>query len=250
MNFLIPGFSDVLDILLVAVIIYGIIKIFKKGNGLDVFIALGVLIIIYFLASYFRLEMIRAILNKLQDYWILALVIIFQPEIRSGMTRTLHNQTLFNVFFKKKKKNAYNPILDAVNAFSKSRIGALIVFERAQSLDEYIVSGGEIIDSVISTKLLMTIFNTKTILHDGAVIIRDNRIYAAKVVLPLSKDSEFGEKYGTRHLAAIGVTELSDSYCIIVSEQTGKISFTSKGVIRIGLSIEELIQILSDEEKR
>jgi diadenylate cyclase len=250
MNFLIPGFSDILDIILVAVIIYGIIKIFKKGNGLDIFAVLGVLIVIYFLATYFKLQMIQAVLNRIQDYWILALVIIFQPEIRSGMIRTLQNQTLFNVFFKRKKKTAYNPILDAVNAFSKSRIGALIVFEKAHSLDDYIVSGGEIIDSVISSKLLMTIFNTKTILHDGAVIIRDNRIYAAKVVLPLSKNSEFGEKYGTRHLAAIGVTEISDAYCIIVSEQTGKISFSSKGIIRIGISMEELIQIISDEEKK
>jgi diadenylate cyclase len=250
MNFLIPNFSDILDILIVATLLYGVILLFKRSNGFDIIFSLGAIVILYFLASYFNLEMIMAVLKGIQDYWILGLLIIFAPEIRMALTQSFQNKNLFNLFLKKNLVKNYNPVIDAVSAFSKSRIGALIVFEKTQNLDTIINNSGEIIDSKITTKLLMTIFNTKTLLHDGAVVIRNGRLYAAKVVLPLSKNSEYSDKYGTRHLAALGVTENSDAYCIIVSEQTGKISFASNGMIKFGVSIEELLQLLSDEEKK
>jgi len=250
MNFIIPGFSDILDILIVASIVYGIIRLFKRNNGFDIIYSLSFIVFLYFIASYFKLEMILAILKGIQQYWILGLLIIFSPEIRRAMTQSFQNKNMFNLFFRKDHKISYNPIIDAVNELSSKKIGALIVFEKNQVIDEYINASGEIIDSVISAKILVTCFWQNTPLHDGAVIIRKNRIYAAKVVLPLSKNTDYSGKLGTRHLAALGIAEVSDAYCIVVSEQTGKISFAAHHEIKSGISIEELLQLLSDEEKK
>lgn len=247
MGFLIPGFADILDILIVTVILYSIIIVVRKSSGVELLLGLGIIVILYFLAAYYNLKMIIGILNGLQNFWMLALIVIFQDEIKNGLTQFTKNKSLFS-FFKKPVKLSFTPILEAVSTFSDKRIGALLVFEKTQKLDEYI-SSGEIIDAKLSFKLLMTIFNTATVLHDGAVIIRDNRIYATKVVLPLSKNEEYGKIFGTRHLAAVGITEHSDAFCIVVSEQTGRISFTKDKEIELSLSIEELLQRLTDETK-
>ncbi|MBP7562446.1 MAG: diadenylate cyclase CdaA [Candidatus Cloacimonetes bacterium] len=250
MNFLIPGFSDILDIIIVASIVYGIIQLFKRNNGFDIIFSLSFIVFLYFIASYFQLQMILAILKGIQDYWILGLLIIFSPEIRRAMTQSFQNKNMLNLFFKKNHISSYNPIVDAINELTLRKIGALIVFEKNHILDEYIQTSGEVIDSAITAKVLVTCFWPNTPLHDGAIVIRNNRIYAGKVVLPLSKNSEYSDKLGTRHLAALGITEISDSYCIVVSEQTGRISFTVRGEIKSGISIEELLQFLSDEEKK
>jgi diadenylate cyclase len=139
----------------------------------------------------------------------------------------------------------YANLLNAVAIMSFRKVGALIVIENSRKLDEYIESG-EIIDADITVKLLLTIFNSKTILHDGAVIIRNNRIYACKVVLPLSEKVEFKQKLGTRHLAALGISEESDAFCVIVSEETGKISTAYNGEIILGISQDELSQRIKD----
>jgi len=122
----------------------------------------------------------------------------------------------------------------------------LIVIENKRKLDNYIESG-EIIDAQISVKLLLTIFNNKTILHDGAVIVRNERLYAVKVVLPLSESVEYSQRLGTRHLAGVGITENTDSFSIIVSEETGKISVAKNGVLHSELTIDELSQRIKDE---
>ncbi|MCD8479738.1 MAG: DNA integrity scanning protein DisA nucleotide-binding domain protein [Candidatus Cloacimonetes bacterium] len=128
------------------------------------------------------------------------------------------------------------------------KTGALIVVERKRKLNEF-VQAGELIESSISMRLILTIFNTKSVLHDGAIIIRGNRIMAAKVVLPLSKNPEYARKYGTRHLAGIGITEISDAISIIVSEQSGQISVAQGGQITGNVAFEELMQIISDAGK-
>jgi diadenylate cyclase len=126
------------------------------------------------------------------------------------------------------------------------KIGALIVIENKRSLNEYIESG-EMIDAQISVKLLLTIFNNKTILHDGAAIIRDNRILAVKVVLPLSENMEYTQKHGTRHLAALGISEITDALVVVVSEETGRISVAKNGELTTDLTIDELSQRIKDE---
>ena len=148
--------------------------------------------------------------------------------------------------FQSVKKSFYSPLLNAVSIMSFRKIGALIIIENRRKLDNYIDSG-EIIDAQISVKLLLTIFNNTTILHDGAVIVRNERLYAVKVVLPLSESVEYVQKLGTRHLAGVGVTESTDAFAIIVSEETGKISIAKDGVLHSGLTIDELSQRIKDE---
>jgi diadenylate cyclase len=126
------------------------------------------------------------------------------------------------------------------------KIGALIVLENKQKLDD-LISKGEVIDARISIRLLLTIFNNRTILHDGAVIIRNKRIYAVKVILPLSENFEYTQMYGTRHLAALGISEITDALTVVVSEETGAISVTKNGIIERDITIEEVSQKIKDE---
>ena len=245
MSFLIPKFPDIIDILVVAFLLYRLILLSKRTGGSQILLGLGVVILMYFTASVLHLEMMTSFLKILKDYWVIAFIILFQPEIRGLFVRIAQNHD-FKSLFKSVKKSVYYPLLNAISIMSFRKIGALIVIENNRKLNNFIESG-EIIDAQISIKLLLTIFNNKTILHDGAVIVRNNRILACKVVLPLSENIEYTQKFGTRHLAAIGITESTDAFAIVVSEETGKISATSKGEIFTNLSIDELSQKIKDE---
>lgn len=192
--------------------------------------------------------MLAYLLRMVKDFWVIALIILFQPEIRIILSKVGHGHVLFPFMKEPEKKAYYHAVLGAVSAMSFRKTGALIVFEKKTKLDEYI-STGEIIDAKISTKLLLTIFNNKTILHDGAIVIRGDRIIAVKVVLPLTQNVEHVQEFGTRHLAAIGISDKSDAYAIVVSEETGKISFAEDGEILKDISVEELSQRLSDASK-
>ncbi|HPW25294.1 MAG TPA: DNA integrity scanning protein DisA nucleotide-binding domain protein, partial [Candidatus Syntrophosphaera thermopropionivorans] len=151
-----------------------------------------------------------------------------------------------NLSLRKRETNyVYMPLIDAISSLSFRKIGALIVIENRRKLTEYI-NNGEIIDAALSLRLVLTIFNPKSPLHDGAIIIRGDRIIAAKVVLPLSKNPEYIKHFGTRHLAGIGITEVSDAIAIIVSEQNSQISVAQNGKIKVNVAYEELLQILMD----
>ena len=245
MSFLIPKFIDIIDILVIAFLLYRLILLSKRTGGSQILLGLGVVILMYFLASVLHLEMMTSFLKVLKDYWVIAFVILFQPEIRGLFARIAQNHD-FKSLFRSVKKSVYSPLLNAISIMSFRKIGALVVIENNRKLNDFIESG-EYIDAQISIKLLLTIFNNKTILHDGAVVIRNNRIHACKVVLPLSENIEYTQKFGTRHLAAIGVTESTDAFTIVVSEETGNISATSKGEIFTNLSIDELSQKIKDE---
>ena len=245
MSFLIPKITDVIDILMVSFLLYRLIFLLKKTGGFQVILGFGLVLLLYFTASVLNLSMMTSFLKLLKDYWVIAFIIIFHPEIRNLFSRLLRNRDLMSVF-KDTKKKIYTLLLNAISIMSFRKIGALIVIENNGKLDDYIESG-ETIDARISTKLLLTIFNNKTILHDGAVIIRKERILAVKVVLPLSENIEYTQKFGTRHLAAIGITEKSDAFAIVVSEETGKISVAKNGIISTNLTIDELSQRIKDE---
>jgi len=196
----------------------------------------------------FDLKVVSTLLSAIRNYWILAVVILFQPELRSILARLNLSRELGLAFRKREKSSFYSPIIDAVSSMSFRKTGALIVLENKRKLHEFIHSG-EPIDAAISMRLILTIFNTKSVLHDGAIIIRDERIMAAKVVLPLSKKPEYVRKFGTRHLAGVGITELSDAIAIIVSEQNGQVAVASEGLIQTNVAFEELMQILTDVTK-
>jgi diadenylate cyclase len=248
MSFLVPNLADILDILIVAIIVYGIVIITKRSTGIELISAILVVLVLYFLANIYELKMISGILRDLQNYWFLIIIILFHNEIKSALSRMSKNKSIFSLF-RNPVKVTFDPILQSVTTFSETRTGAILVYERTQKLDSYI-NTGEIIDAKLSTKLLLSLFNPATLLHDGAVIIRNGRLHAAKVVLPLTDNAEYRKVYGTRHLAAIGITEVSDAFCIVISEQTGRISFTKDKEITLDLSVEELLQILTDEAKK
>lgn len=248
MEFLIPRFKDIVDILIIAFLIYQALLIVRKSGGYQVLWGLLFVVVLYILAVIFNLKMVSSLLSAIRNYWFIAVVILFQPELRSILARLNLPRELSKVFSKQEKTSLYTPLIDAVSSMSFRKIGALIVLENKRKLHEYIYSG-EPIDAIVSMRLILTIFNPKSVLHDGAIIIRDQRIMAAKVVLPLSKKAEYVRKFGTRHLAGIGITEISDAIAIIVSEQTGQISVAKAGKIQTNVAFEELLQILTDVTK-
>ncbi|HOH96900.1 MAG TPA: diadenylate cyclase CdaA [Candidatus Cloacimonadota bacterium] len=245
MGFLIPRFKDLVDILIIAFLIYQSLLIIRRSGGVQVLWGLIFLLFLYFLAGIFELTILSSLLSGIRNYWILAIVILFQPEIRSllaGLNLTKELQTAFR---KKEKTSIYTTLVDAVSSLSFRKTGALIVLEKKRRLTEYIQSS-EFLDAKISMRLLLAIFNTKGVLHDGAVIIRGDRIMAAKVVLPLTKRPDYVSRFGTRHQAGIGITETTDAIAIIVSEQNGQISVARGGQINTNVIFEELMQIISD----
>lgn len=245
MRILIPRITDIIDILIVAYLLYRLILLLKKAGGFQILIGIAAALIIYFTASILNLNMVSSILKVFKDYWVIVFIILFQQEIRNLFARLAQSHNLKSLF-RDAKKSVFSPLLNAVSIMSFRKIGALIVIENSRKLNDFIESG-EIIDAQVSVKLLLTIFNNKTILHDGAVVIRNNRILAVKVVLPLSENVEYVQKLGTRHLAAVGITEGTDAFVIVVSEETGRISVARNGELFRGLSIDELSQRIKDE---
>ncbi|MDD4310810.1 MAG: diadenylate cyclase CdaA [Candidatus Cloacimonetes bacterium] len=248
MGFLIPRFKDVVDIFLIAFLIYQSLLIVRKSGGYQVLWGLLFIMLLYFLAVVFDLKVVSSLLSAIRNFWIIAVVILFQPELRSILERMNLSRELGKAFKKREKSSLYTPLIDAVSTMSFRKTGALIVLENKRKLQEYIHSS-ELIDSAISMRLILTIFNPKSVLHDGAIIIRGERIMAAKVVLPLSRKPDYVHKFGTRHLAGIGITELSDATAIIVSEQNGQVSVAQAGSIKTDVAFEELMQILTDASK-
>lgn len=245
MKILIPSISDIIDIIIIAFILYRVIILLRKVGGYQILIGIITVVVIYFTATFLELNMVSSLLQILKKYWIIVFIIIFQQEIRTLFTRLAQSHDLRSLFTSA-KKSVYSPLLNAVSIMAFRKIGALIVFENNRKLNDYIESG-ELIDAQISVKLLLTIFNNKTILHDGAAIIRGDRIQAVKVVLPLSENIEYAQKFGTRHLAAVGITENSDAFSIVVSEETGRISVAKNGELITDLTIDELSQRIKDE---
>lgn len=247
MDFLIPRINDVIDILLIAVILFIGLMFFRRNGGWQLIALLLLLLFSYFLGTLFELKMITYVLNQIKNYWFLVFIILFQQEIRVAMGKFFRRYNLSELF-PRKKTFIYSKILNAVSILSFRQTGSLIAIEGSNSLDSYLETG-EILDSEISVKLLLTIFNTHSLLHDGAVIIRNNRIYASKVVLPLSENLQYTKDHGTRHLAAIGLSELTDAVVIVTSEETGKISLAKRGYLKTNLPLEELSLLLKDETK-
>jgi len=248
MNFLIPKFQDLIDIIIIAFLIYQSLLLMKKTSSYHILYGFLLILLLYSISAIFKLEMVSGILNSVKNLWIVIVVILFQSEIRELLSKINISSDFLQLNTKRNYKDFNSSLIDAVSAMSFRRIGALIVLERKKRLNEYI-NAGETIDSVMSLRLILSIFNTKSVLHDGAIIIRDGRIKAAKVVLPLSKNTDYKLKVGTRHLAAIGISEVSDAMAIVVSEQNGRVSIATDGVLQSDVAFEELMQIVSDATK-
>lgn len=247
MQFLIPNITDLIDIIIVWIILYRLILLAKKIGGFQILIGLGLLVVFFLVSSLLNLEMILSVFSNLQNYWLLVIIILFQPELRNILAKISHTD-LFAPFHRIPQRSIYAPLTNAVDTMSFLKKGSIIIIENKIKLNKCIETG-EKIDAILSSKLLTSIFDKNSILHDGAVIIRKGRITAAKVVLPLSQNIEYRRQYGTRHLAAIGITEESDALAIVVSEETGKISVAKNGTIQSGINVELLAQIVADHSK-
>lgn len=247
MQFLVPGITDLIDILIVWAILYRLILLAKKVGGYQILIGLALLIGFFFVASLLNLEMILSVIGILKDYWLLVIIILFQPELRNILAKISHTN-LFTPFQRIPKRSIYAPLTNAIDTMSFLKKGAIIVIENKIKLNKFIETG-EKIDAVLSSKLITSIFDKNSILHDGAVLIRKDRIVAVKVVLPLSQNIDYRRQFGTRHLAAVGITEESDALSIVVSEETGRISVAANGVIQTGVNVELVAQMIADHTK-
>ena len=240
--------SLILDISIVVFLAYSLIKITKSSRAWQLLKGIALLIVAQWLSKVLNLSLLNYILSAFMSWGVILLIVIFQPEIRRALEQLGTNKlTRFFGFdnkdiAKKTKEDIYKVVI-AANELAKNRTGALIVIERDIKIKD-IVSTGIIIDSEVSPQLLVNIFVPKTPLHDGAVVISNNRIAAAACMLPLASSADIAKELGTRHRAAIGISKESDSIAIVVSEETGKISVAKDGTLIMDLKEEALKKIL------
>jgi diadenylate cyclase len=234
--------NDVVDIIIVSIILYNLFIIIKETRALQMLQGLIVILFLVVISRILDLYLLSWLLTGLTAIWIIAFIIVFQPELRRALVELGQNK-LFKYIFKEHAQ-LYREIKEATEILCKKKIGALIVIEREINLKSFIETGIKL-DSETSSELLISIFNPKSPLHDGAVIIREGRIAAAACVLPLSQKEEIDKKYGMRHRAAIGISEETDAVTIIVSEERKTISLAISGKITPDIDSETLLEILS-----
>ena len=241
--------SDYLDILLVAYVIYSLLPLIRTPNTMRIARAVLVLLGVAWLTGEVNLHTVNYILNQVLAVGVLAVVILFQPELRRMLDR-LGNVRIRTILGLTKPNQELDPIISQVVAacevMSRERVGALIVFAREARLEEYFKTGTQI-DGQVSEQLLRNIFFVKAPLHDGATIIRDGRIAAAGCVLPLSDSNRLSADLGTRHRAGVGMSEVSDAVVVIVSEETGTISVAVGGMLKRHLAPQTLGRLLHNE---
>lgn len=243
------GFSDVIDILIVAAVFYFLIRYIRRTNSVKVANGVLFLVLALWLSSVMNLSVTNFILRKVFDIGILAFIILFQPEIRRAFEKVGSSRLFSALGSEWGGQSIEHVILQTVYAcedMAKSRTGALIVFERANRLNELTASGTPI-DSYVSSELLKNIFFDKSPLHDGAVVITDGRLAAAGCMLPLSTSANISRELGMRHRAGIGASEHSDAVVVIVSEETGDISVAVDGLLKRHLARDTFEQLLRRE---
>jgi diadenylate cyclase len=228
--------TAIIDILAVAILIYELLLIVRGTRAAQILLGIGTLILIYAASVYAGLEALRALLSYLVPYFPIAVIILFQSEIRRTLAR-LGRKRFFGTGFR--RPESIDEILLALNIMAQDRVGALIILERDIGLRTFIESGVRI-DGEISRDLLLSIFRPGAAMHDGAVIVQKDRIAAAACFLPLSTNPSLSGKLGTRHRAGIGITEETDCLSLIVSEETGRLSVAAAGELEQHLTIEEV----------
>lgn len=240
-------FTTLIDIAIVVFLAIQLFKIIKGTRALQLVKGILLLIVATILSSLFNLRILNLILTTFMTYGVILLIVLFQPELRRGFEQLGSNK--INKFFgiaeeiaNKKRENIFR-LSVAVSELSAAKTGALIVIERDIKLKD-IMDSGIIINSEISPQLLVNIFEPKTPLHDGAVIISESKIMAAACMLPLSNDKNISKRLGTRHRSAIGISKETDSIVIVVSEETGKISVAKNGTLIADVNEDSLKEIL------
>ena len=240
--------TDIIDIVVVAYLLYKLLGFIKETRAQQLFRGILLIVAFFLLSEIFNLSLLNWLFTRLITVGLIAVVILFQPEIRRGLEQIGRRGVLSRQFRDIGKEEIYatvHRIVDAVDDFSSTHTGALMVIERETMLND-IAETGVIVDAEISVRLLGNLFYEGSPLHDGAVIIRGDRVYAASCVLPLTERQNIGKNLGTRHRAALGLSEVSDAFIIVVSEETGAISVAQNGEFRRFLDLKTLEKMLLD----
>ncbi len=240
---------DIVDILIVAYVIYKLIQLLRETRAGQLVKGIIVIFVVLQLSSFLNLYMVNYFIKNAMQVGVIALFVVFQPELRRALEKMGRSKfgsviSFDEAYTEEEKKHTISEICTAVGNLSEHRIGALIILERKTKIGD-IIRTGVTLQSVITSELLINIFVPNTPLHDGAVIIRDGRIVAAACFLPLTQNNDLNIELGTRHRAAIGITETSDSVALVVSEETGKISLAIDGTLTRNLTVESLERALT-----
>lgn len=248
---------DVIDIVLVAIILFQLYKLIRGTAALSIFIGIFIIYMFWLIVKALNMELIGALLGQVIGVGVIALIIVFQQEVRRFLlvigNRYMNRRRFsFGKLFSSVEEETGSPkeaeeIVRAAESMASKKIGALIVLGRKSSLDIY-SEGGEKIDAIISAELLETIFFKNSPLHDGAVLIEDGKIFAARCPLPITDRVSLPPKYGMRHRAAIGISEHTDSLVVVVSEESGHITVAEGGEVKENITPNELRQILLKEK--
>lgn len=233
---------DLLDILVISYILYQLYNFIRGTRAAQMAIGLCLIFVVSLLAQLLNMSGMSWIFQKLETIWLIIFVILFHPELRR-MLVNLGQSPVIRYFVKSADTRVVDEIIKAVRELARMRHGALIVLVRNQSI-KYVIETGIRLQAEVAAPLLLALFSPKSPLHDGAIIIADDEIVAAKAILPLSDSDRLDKRYGTRHRAALGLAEESDAFTVVVSEETGKISCAKDGDLLRDLSIDELEGLL------
>jgi diadenylate cyclase len=236
---------DVIEIALVAYILYKLYLLMRGTLAVSIFLGLMGIYLAQVVVSYFQMTMLQALFSSLNEIAVLTIIILFQPEIRRVLLLLGQTPFLRRFVTSPAQRELITEVASAVDEMSRRHIGALIVFERSTGLRNYIETGEEI-QAKVSRDLLVTIFYAQNPLHDGAVIIQNRRIEAARCILPVSTSMRLGTHLGLRHRAAVGLTEQTDAFVVIVSEETGHISVSENGELISNLTVDECRKHLTE----
>lgn len=241
-----PGWGDLVEIAIVAALIYRVLLLIHRTRAMQMLVGVLLLASVYLIAQVLAFELIERILQNLFQYGAIAALVIFQPELRSALAR-LGQSRMLRVFTRLEESQVVDQVVTAVDQLSRSKIGAIIALEGEVGLDEYAQTGSRV-EARVSSEMLTTIFTPRSPLHDGAVLISGDEIRAAGAILPLTQYSMSDRSLGTRHRAALGLSEETDAVVIVVSEETSRVSVARRGQLEQGVTLERLREILEGTE--
>jgi diadenylate cyclase len=233
-------FSDVVEVCILAALIYQIMVLVQRTRAVQLMKGVGVLLILRLVSYIFSLSTLGWVLDRVIAIGLIAVLILFQPELRRALEQVGRGEFFRNTWGDREIAGKLTPILARVTRqLAQRQIGAIVVIEQRTGLDEYVATG-TFVDGQLSEDLLLCLFNVLSPIHDGAAIVRGDRVVAGGCFLPLSENREMNKKYGTRHRAAVGVSEVSDAIVLVVSEERGEVSLAHEGVLYSDLKEEEL----------
>jgi diadenylate cyclase len=244
-GFLVPGWTDLLEIAIVAVLVYRILLVLAGTRAIQMLIGLSSLVVAYGVARLLQLQLIEYLLESFFRFGVIAALIVFQPELRSALAH-LGQKPLFRGFSRLEGNQVAEEISEACEELSRNKTGAIIAVERGVGLGEYVETGTPL-NARVSSALLQNIFTPYSLLHDGAAIIRGDEIVAAGSILPLTQSPVSDRTLGTRHRAALGLSEETDALVVVVSEETGLISLAHRGRLERGFTPDQLRDVLRGE---